>query len=109
MTMINLQGELPQKAQLDLLDVALFVRAAALSNLSAAGREFGCRPPSQAPASPSSNASLARGFYIGRRGALASRRKARFSPNAPARCSTPPMPRAPRSDARSNNRKGVCV
>src|SRR5471030_997936 len=41
MTMINLQGELPQKAQLDLLDVALFVRAAALSNLSAAGREFG--------------------------------------------------------------------
>ncbi|CAH2772265.1 MAG: Transcriptional regulator Bxe_A2326, LysR family [uncultured Caballeronia sp.] len=38
---MNGQSELPYKTQLDLLDVALFVRAAALSNLAAAGREFG--------------------------------------------------------------------
>jgi DNA-binding transcriptional LysR family regulator len=41
MTKMDVQSELPHKAQLDLLDVALFVRSAALSNLSAAGREFG--------------------------------------------------------------------
>src|SRR5579859_5631061 len=34
----------PRDERLDLLDVALFVRAALLANVSAAGREFGLSP-----------------------------------------------------------------
>src|ERR1700758_3857785 len=38
------QASTDERDRLDLLDVALFVRAALLANVSAAGREFGLSP-----------------------------------------------------------------
>ena len=38
------QPSTDERDRLDLLDVALFVRAALLANVSAAGREFGLSP-----------------------------------------------------------------
>jgi len=110
MTKMDVQSASPYKAQLDLLDVALFVRAAALSNLSAAGREFGLSAAVASARLAQLERQLgARLLHRTTRRISVTQEGEIFAERARALLGDPLMPRVHRLDARSSNRRDVCA